>query len=142
MNISVSPKIRALSRRRSHLCVGLCALSIAMLGATCAASASAQSSPTADHATLPGRPGTDPVQAKATDTGAQEAKSSRPPATDRKDPRAKLIADTQKMLRLSRELQTEIARSDQNTLSLALVKKAEELQKLAATVKAEMDKTP
>jgi len=60
-----------------------------------------------------------------------------------RDPRrAKLIADTQKMLALSREVQAEMAKSGPDTLSLATVKKVEELQKLAATVKAEMSKLP
>lgn len=57
------------------------------------------------------------------------------------DPKqAKLIADTRKMLALSRELQTEMAKNGPGTLSLEMVKKVEELQKLAAVVKAEMGK--
>lgn len=61
--------------------------------------------------------------------------------TDSSDPkRAKLIADTRRMLTLSREVQAEMAKSTPDTLSLDVVKKVEELQKLAAVVKAEMAK--
>jgi hypothetical protein len=44
------------------------------------------------------------------------------------------------MLTLSREVQAEMAKSTPDTLSLDVVKKVEELQKLAAVVKAEMAK--
>lgn len=44
------------------------------------------------------------------------------------------------LLALSRELQVETAKSKPDTLSLSMVKKAEEIQKLANIVKAEMAK--
>ncbi|MBB5059159.1 hypothetical protein HDF16_003882 [Granulicella aggregans] len=56
--------------------------------------------------------------------------------------RVKLIADTHRMLALSREVQAEMAKNGPDTLSLAMVKKVEELQKLAAVVKAEVGKVP
>lgn len=54
--------------------------------------------------------------------------------------RAKLLADMHMLLALSRELQVETAKSKPDTLSLSMVKKAEEIQKLANIVKAEMAK--
>lgn len=65
-----------------------------------------------------------------------------PPATARPAPaaspapqQARIQADTERLDRLVRELQEEIARSDQNTLSLSLVKKADEIEKLAHSLK-------
>jgi hypothetical protein len=56
--------------------------------------------------------------------------------------RAKLIADTRRLLVLSREVQAEMTKSGPDTLSLGTVKKVEELQKLAAVVKTEMGRLP
>lgn len=79
--------------------------------------------------------------AKEASKGAVPAASGR--TADSNDPkRAKLIADTRRLLSLSREVKAEMAKSGPDTLSLAMVKKVEELQKLAATVKAELAKTP
>lgn len=71
------------------------------------------------------------------------AKADAVTKAETRDPRrAKLIADTQRMLALSREVQAEMTKNGPDTLALGTVKKVEELQKLAATVKAEMSKLP
>jgi hypothetical protein len=63
------------------------------------------------------------------------------PASASADPRqAQIIADTQKLVKLSQELKAEVAKSDKNTLSLTVVKKAEEVEKLAKTLKEEIGK--
>ena len=51
---------------------------------------------------------------------------------------AALRRDTDKLLRLSTELKAYVDKSSQNTLSLEVVKKAEEIEKLAHSVKEKM----
>ena len=54
------------------------------------------------------------------------------------DRQKQLIADTDKLLQLATELHTEVAKTDKNTLSLDVIKKAEEIEKLAHSVKVKM----
>lgn len=71
-----------------------------------------------------------------------EAPSARPdgsaaqkatiPAEERQ---ARLVADTDKLYQLAQELQAEVAKSTKNTLSLAVVRKAAEVEKLAKSLK-------
>ena len=49
-----------------------------------------------------------------------------------------LVADTNKLLVLAQELQAEVDRSSKDQLSLGVVKKAEEIEKLARSVKEKM----
>lgn len=51
---------------------------------------------------------------------------------------AALRRDTDKLLRLSTELKAYVDKSSQNTLSVEVVKKAEEIEKLAHSVKEKM----
>jgi hypothetical protein len=51
---------------------------------------------------------------------------------------AQILADTRKLLKLSQELQAEVARSSKDTLSLTVIKKAEEVEKLARTLREEI----
>ena len=51
---------------------------------------------------------------------------------------AQLVADANKLYELAQELQTEVAKSNKNTLSLAVVKKAAEVEKLAKSLKERM----
>jgi len=55
-----------------------------------------------------------------------------------KDRVASLKNDTDKLLRLSVELKQYVDKSDQNVLSLDVIKKAEEIEKLAKSVKEKM----
>jgi len=48
---------------------------------------------------------------------------------------AQLAADTEKLLKLSQELKDEVAKTNANTLSIAVIKKADEVEKLAKSVK-------
>ena len=50
----------------------------------------------------------------------------------------RLVADTDKLLELARELKQEVDKSDRNTLSVEVVKKAAEIEKLAKSVKERM----
>jgi hypothetical protein len=49
-----------------------------------------------------------------------------------------LTQDTQKLLKLANELNEAVNRSTQNTLSLEVIRKAEEIEKLAKQVKEKM----
>ncbi len=50
----------------------------------------------------------------------------------------KLVSDTAKLYEMAAELKEEVAKSDKNTLSVDVVKKAEEIERLAKSVKDKM----
>lgn len=50
------------------------------------------------------------------------------------------LADSQKLYQLAQELKAEVAKSNKNTLSIAVTKKAEEIEKLAKSLKERMRK--
>lgn len=54
------------------------------------------------------------------------------------DRQKQLVADTGKLLALAQQLKQEVDKSDRNTLSLTVIKKAEEIEKLARSVKDKM----
>jgi hypothetical protein len=49
-----------------------------------------------------------------------------------------IVDDTARLLQLSQELKAEVDKSTKNTLSVSVVKKAEEIEKLAKSVKLKM----
>lgn len=49
-----------------------------------------------------------------------------------------LVADTQKLVALANELETDVSKSTKDTLSLDVVRKADEIEKLAKTVRDRM----
>jgi hypothetical protein len=53
---------------------------------------------------------------------------------------AQFLADSQKLYQLAQELKVEVAKSDKNTLSISVTKKAEEIEKLAKSLKERMRK--
>lgn len=54
------------------------------------------------------------------------------------DRQKQLVLDTQKLLALANELKTDVDKSTKDTLSLDVVRKAEEIEKLAHSVKEKM----
>jgi hypothetical protein len=64
--------------------------------------------------------------------------SSQKPMSPEEARQAQLVADTNKLFELAQELQTEVAKSSKDTLSLAVVKKAAEVEKLAKSLKERM----
>jgi hypothetical protein len=50
----------------------------------------------------------------------------------------KLVADTDKLLSLATELKTDVDKTNQNILSMDVIKKADEIEKLAHSVKERM----
>jgi|HubBroStandDraft_5_1064220.scaffolds.fasta_scaffold942587_1 hypothetical protein len=71
----------------------------------------------------------DEAQARITSELAKKAAKERVAA---------IKSDTDKLLRLSVELKQSVEKSDENVLSLDVIKKAEEIEKLARSVKEKM----
>jgi hypothetical protein len=87
-----------------------------------------------------------PAPASSTPTPSDSKKTAGPtpttPVVVISDPRqAQIVADSEKLLKLSQELKAEVAKSNKDTLSIAVIKKAEEVEKLAKTLKEEMNKS-
>ena len=76
-------------------------------------------------------PGTDEEEARDRLTRDMAKKAA-------KERAAALKSDTDKLLKLSVELKQYVDKSDENVLSLDVIKKAEEIEKLAKSVKEKM----
>lgn len=76
-------------------------------------------------------PPTDEDEARARITGEMAKKAA-------KERVAALKHDTDKLLKLSVELKESVDKSDENVLSVDVIKKAEEIEKLAHSVKEKM----
>jgi len=50
----------------------------------------------------------------------------------------RLVADTDKLLELATQLHTDVAKTDKNVLSIDVIKRADEIEKLAHAVKERM----
>jgi hypothetical protein len=64
-----------------------------------------------------------------------EEQQARARSTERQK---KLVADTDKLLALATELKTDVDKTNQNILSMDVIKKADEIEKLAHSVKERM----
>ena len=117
-----------------RLCMGACLL-VSIAGGSVPAQQNSDGQTTAKP---PGAAA--PVAQTDTKKAADTAASPAPPAVT--DPhQAQIIADSQKLVKLSEELKVEVAKSNKDTLSLTVIKKAEEVEKLAKTLKDELNKT-
>lgn len=102
--------------------------------------AAAASGPCHAQISSPNQAGSPSSGSPATQSSAKKATAT-PAIPTITDPRqAQIVADTQKLLKLSQELKVEVAKSNKDTLSLTVIKKAEEVEKLAKTLKDELDK--
>ena len=54
------------------------------------------------------------------------------------DRQKRLVADTEKLLALATDLKTQVDKSTKDTLSVDVIKKADEIEKLAHSVKERM----
>lgn len=96
--------------------------------------ASGQTPPASQSQGPPGgfnQPITDADEARARIVHDMEKKAA-------KDRVAALKSDTDKLLKLSVELKSYVDKSDENVLSLDVIKKADEIEKLAKSVKEKM----
>lgn len=82
---------------------------------------------------------------KKTDAAAAEQKPSEQkpaepakPMTPEEARQAQLLADTQRLYQLTQELKAEVAKSNKDTLSVSVIKKADEVEKLARSLKERM----
>jgi hypothetical protein len=69
---------------------------------------------------------------QATQPATQQAKSQND------DRQKQLAADTEKLLALATELKQQVDKSNKNTLSVGVIKKADEIEKLAHSLKERM----
>ena len=95
--------------------------------------------------------GPDPQQADGSTKATEDSRGSQQPvAGDAKAEQsvpkspeeirqATIEADTKRLFRLSAELRAEVAKTYKDSLSLTVLKKAEEIEKLAKSLKALMD---
>lgn len=79
-----------------------------------------------------------PAEQKPDAPGAKTDGAAPKPMTPAEERQAQLVADTNKLYQLAQELQAEVAKSSKNTLSLAVVKKAAEVERLAKSLKERM----
>lgn len=97
-------------------------------------SVAAGQQPTQTSAAEP--PAAQPAAAQAPAT-AEAAVDASKPATPQ-TPQQQLADDTAKLLILANELKAELDKSNKDTLSLGVIKKAEQVEKLAHKVRGEM----
>jgi hypothetical protein len=100
-----------------------------------APNASAQRQSTSPAPPVRGDPSLPPIT-NADD--AQERLTAEMAKKAAKERAAALKSDTDKLLKLSVELKQSVDKSDENVLSLDVIKKAEEIEKLARSVKEKM----
>lgn len=74
-----------------------------------------------------------PTSSGQKDTGTTPAQTANLSPAERK--RAELLADTEKLYQLTQELKAEVAKSNKDTLSVSVVKKAQEVERLAKSIK-------
>jgi hypothetical protein len=73
---------------------------------------------------------------------ASDSTSDRKPLNPQSSPadarQAQLRADTERLYQLTEELKAEVAKSNKDTLSISVIKKADEVEKLAKSLKERM----
>ena len=75
-------------------------------------------------------------------TAGGYAQTPSPPVAAKMSPQqAQILADAQKLHKLSQELKVEVDKSSKDTLSLSIVRKAQEVEKLAKSLKEEISKS-
>jgi uncharacterized protein YlxW (UPF0749 family) len=65
----------------------------------------------------------------------QTAQTAKAPMTEAEKRKADLQADTEKLYKLTQELKAEVEKSNKDTLSVSVVKKAQEIERLAKSIK-------
>ena len=76
---------------------------------------------------------------KAAEGAAQKDVKAGPMSAEEQQ-QAQLVADTNKLYQLAQELKVEVAKSNKDTLSISVIKKATEVEKLARSLKERMRK--
>jgi hypothetical protein len=84
---------------------------------------------------------TPPADAKAQDAPAKKAgpaKLKDGAASPEDERQAKIVADTDRLYAMIQDLKAEVAKSSKDTLSVSVIKKASEIEKLAKSLKERM----
>lgn len=87
---------------------------------------------------LPAQQNTPPSgEAPSSQASSQKSDSeaAKAPETPEEKKHAELMADTEKLYKLTQELKVEVAKSNKDTLSVSVVKKAQEIERLAKSIK-------
>ncbi len=129
-----------MSRVRSWSNAGTAIVLLLMLSGP---TGTAQQGTFAPPGAIPQRPATPDPSRPLGDTGRSDdpisGRIAEQQARNRNsDRQKKLVADTDKLLALATELKQEVDKTDKNTLSVDVVKKADEIEKLAHSVKEKM----
>lgn len=84
---------------------------------------------------VPGRPANAAAQSAQADSRPQTSEASDAAITERT---GQLAADSARLLKLASELKAEMDKTDKDTLSIAVIRKADEIERLARAVKQKM----
>jgi hypothetical protein len=107
-------------------------------GLTCAALVMFVLTPLIGIAQQPAPPAATPPPATQTQAKVEVATNNLTAAAPQTDKQKQLADDTAKLLQLANELKAELDKSSKDTLSLSVMKKAEQVEKLAHKVRDEM----
>jgi type VI protein secretion system component VasF len=86
----------------------------------------------------PAMPGSSPHSSDDEEDGATRQMAAAQATKRNTQRQQQLVDDTAKLLTLAQQLKEEVDKSTKDTLSIAVVKKAEEIEKLAKSVKEKM----
>jgi len=107
-------------------------------GLTCAALAMSALMPLVGVAQQSAAPAATPPPAAQTQAKVEVAANNLAAPAPQTDKQKQLADDTAKLLQLANELKAELDKSSKDTLSLSVMKKAEQVEKLAHKVRDEM----
>ncbi|HVW76771.1 MAG TPA: hypothetical protein VHB45_04105 [Alloacidobacterium sp.] len=98
-----------------------------------------QQVPTVPRPTAPGSPGQAPNSSDDNDQDPMSRRAAILQAQKRNELRQQdIVKDTAKLLTLAQELKVEVDKSNKDQMSMSVIKKAEEIEKLAKSVKEKM----
>ena len=109
-----------------------------LLCATCITSPAQQKDASQPGATVATTTQTQPPADTPKNAETPTQKPAATPMTPAEARQAQLLADTERLYQLTQELKEEVAKSNKDTLSVPVVKKAEEVEKLARSLKERM----
>jgi type VI protein secretion system component VasF len=98
----------------------------------------AQAIPPQNQTRPPAMPGSSPHSSDDEEDGATRQMAAAQATKRNTQRQQQLVDDTAKLLTLAQQLKEEVDKSTKDTLSIAVVKKAEEIEKLAKSVKDKM----
>lgn len=119
--------------RNPHHGVGVALLFLTILTSTAGAQTTSPPNPPADP---PSALSSAPQEDKSSDATPKPATAK--PLSEKEARRAQIAADTDRLYQLAQELKAEVAKSNKDTLSLSVIKKATEVEKLAKSLKDRM----